>query len=293
MKVAICGGKGQLGRDCTDVLERKHEVKAVDLDELDITIPSDVDAFIHGFTPDVVINCAAYTQVDKCETEKEPAWRINVKGPENLARSVQKLGSRLIHISTDYVFNGKKKLPDPYVEEDATEPLSYYGMTKLESEEAVRKATDCHVILRTAWLYGITGHNFLKTMLKLTLNDPERKIGVVNDQFGSPTWSYRLALQIEKMIEGGSLGTFHATSDGYCSWYELATCFLEGMGIPHSIIPCTTAEYPTPAQRPANSILENRNLKKAKIDIMPTWKDDVDQFIRMHKERLIIETKKR
>jgi len=291
MKILICGGTGQLGSDCANVLQKKHEVMALNSRDLNITNPFEVEEAMRRLSPSIILNCAAYTNVDACETERETAWKVNVEGPKNLAFAVKKHGRRLIHISTDYVFNGKKKSPDTYVEDDMTEPLSYYGRTKLESEEVVRKATDHHVILRTAWLYGVNGHNFLKTMLKLALKNPEREIKVVNDQFGSPTWSYRLALQIDKLIEAGCRGTYHATSEGYCTWHELANRFLEEMGVPHSIVPCTTEEYPTAAKRPTNSILENRYLKKNNINIMPHWKDDMDQFVYTFKEHLISEAK--
>ena len=227
----------------------------------------------------MIINCAAFTRVDDCEIEKELAWNANVTGPENLAKCVDKHGGCLIHISTDYVFDGQKKVPEPYVETDVPNPISYYGMTKLEGEEAIRRTTDRHIILRTAWLYGISGHNFLKTMLKLCLRNSDNKIKVVNDQFGSPTWTYRLALQIEKLIETNNRGIFHASANGHCTWYELAVYFLKKMELPYNIIPCTTEEYPTPAHRPMNSILENRNLKEKGIDIMANWKSDVDRFI--------------
>jgi len=291
MKILICGSTGQLGSDCAHVLKKNHEVMALNSRELDITNPVKVEEAMRRLSPSIILNCAAYTNVDACETEREAAWKVNVEGPKTLASVVQENGGCLIHISTDYVFNGKKNSPDPYIEDDMTEPLSYYGRTKLKSEEVVRKATDHHVILRTAWLYGINGHNFLKTLLKLALKNPEREIKVVNDQFGSPTWSYRLALQIDKLIEAGCRGTYHATSEGYCTWYELANHFLEEMGVPHSIVPCTTEEYPTTAKRPTNSILENRHLKKNNINIMPQWQDDMDQFVFVYKERLISEAK--
>ena len=291
MNILICGGSGQLGSDCLNVLQKKHKVTALDLNDLDITSLAKMDEAMHRLMPDLIVNCAAYTNVDACETEKDMALKVNFQGPKNLASLVKKYDKRLIHISTDYVFSGKKELFDSYKEDDKTEPLSFYGKTKLESEDVVRNLTDKHVILRTGWLFGMNGHNFLKTMLKLALHNPEKEIKVVNDQFGSPTWSYRLSLQIEKMIETGYLGTYHATSDGYCTWYELAICFLEKMGVAHSIVSCTTDEYPTPALRPANSILENRHLKNKAADIMPHWKDDVTQFVCKYKDRLISEAK--
>ena len=292
MKIMITGDKGQLGADCTNVLGKTHEVLGVDIDEVDIAKLSDIELLVQQFAPNIIVNCAAYTRVDDCEIEKELAWKANVTGVENLAKCVDKHGGCLIHISTDYVFDGRKKMPEPYVETDMANPISYYGFTKLEGEEAVKRTTDRHIILRTAWLYGIHGRNFLKTMLKLSLRSSDNKIKVVNDQFGSPTWTYRLALQIEKLIETNYRGIFHATADGYCTWYELAVYFLKKMEIPYTIIPCTTEEYPAPAVRPMNSILENRNLKEKGIDMMANWESDVDKFVINFREVLLKEIEK-
>jgi len=292
MKILIAGGKGQLGTDCVRVFRETHEVMAIDLDELDITKLSGVESLVQRFVPNIIINCAAYTQVDNCEIEKDLAWNANVKGTENLTRSVEKHGGRLIHISTDYVFDGRKRVPEPYVETDEPNPVSYYGKTKYESEKAVRSADDRHVILRTAWMYGLNGHNFLKTMLKLALKNPEDEIRVVADQYGSPTWSYRLALQIARIIDTDAGGIYHATAEGHCTWFELAEYFLKKMGVPHTIVPCTSNEYPTPAKRPINSILENRHLKEKGINIMAHWQDDLDQFVSSFGERLIDEISK-
>lgn len=289
MKILITGGTGQLGSDCRQILEQKFEVVSLGSRDLDITSMTAVDRMVGEVSPDVILNCAAFTKVDECETKRELAWKVNVEGPKNLATASKSQGARFIHISTDYVFDGRKKVPEPYTETDSENPISYYGVTKHEAEKAVIKATDNHTILRTAWLYGIRGHNFLKTMLSLALKNPEREIKVVNDQFGSPTWSFRLALQIEKLIGMEGKGTYHATSNGYCTWYELATHFLDKMDVVHSFAPCTTEEYPTPATRPINSILENKRLKEAGADLMGDWKDGLAQFISMFKERLVNE----
>lgn len=291
MKVIILGGQGQLGSDCTEILKKTHHVMSVDLDELDITDVSEVEAVVKDFGANVIVNCAAFTRVDDCESEKDLACKVNIDGPSNLAVAAKKEGSRLIHISTDYVFDGRKRVPEAYTEKDDPDPVSYYGVTKLAAEKAIRRITDNHIILRTAWLYGIRGQNFLKTMLALALKDPQREIKIVNDQFGSPTWSYRLALQIGKLIESEGNGTFHATAEGFCTWYELATYFLGKMGVSHSFVPCTTAEYPTPAARPMNSILENKRLKEAGINLMQGWKSDLDQFVSRFGKRLISETR--
>lgn len=289
MKIMITGAKGQLGADCKYVLRKPYELMAVGRDELDITNASDVDALVKKFMPDIIINCAAYTKVDQCENERELAWKVNVTGPQNLALSAKKYGSSLIHVSTDYVFDGQKKVPDPYVETDQTNPISNYGSSKLEGEKAIKNAMNRFMILRTSWLYGINGHNFLKTMLKLSFKSSDNKIKVVNDQFGSPTWTYRLALQIKKLIETDHRGIFHVTAEGYCTWYELASYFLSKMDVPHTIVPCSTEEYPTPAARPMNSILENRNLKEKGMNIMDNWKADVDKFVFNFRDVLVKE----
>jgi dTDP-4-dehydrorhamnose reductase len=292
MKIMITGAKGQLGADCDRLLRKRHEVMALARGEMDITNVPDVDTRIKQFLPDVIINCAAYTQVDKCETEKDDAWKVNVAGAENLAECTEKYGSRLIHVSTDYVFDGRKNVPEPYVETDETNPVSYYGKTKLAGEKAIKSATDRFIIVRTAWLYGISGHNFLKTMLKLSYKSSDNNIKVVNDQFGSPTWTHRLALQIERLIETNYRGIFHATAEGFCTWYELADYFLKKMNVPYTMIPCTTLEYPTPAARPMNSILENRNLKDKGMNIMAHWETDIDEFVLNFHKVLIKETQK-
>jgi dTDP-4-dehydrorhamnose reductase len=291
MKILISGCDGQLGSDCGQMLRKDHEVVGVDLKDMNIADAAIVKEVICRVTPDIVVNCAAYTNVDACEKDRSLAWRVNVEGPKNLASTVEKYGGRLIHISTDYVFDGWKDPPEPYVEDDEPNPFSYYGRTKLEGERALIQATDHYCILRTAWLYGVRGHNFLKTMLRLALKKPEEEIRVVNDQFGSPSWSYRLALQIEKLIQVKGHGVYHATSEGHCTWYELAKGFLETIGVPHALIPCATKDYPTPAPRPRNSILENRRLKEQGINVMPHWQKDLDQFVSMFRERLIREAR--
>ena len=289
MKIMITGGTGQLGGDCVEVLEQRYEIVSLGSKDLDITSRTAVEILIGEINPWAILNCAAFTKVDDCETKRDLAQKVNVEGPRNLGVAAKKQGAQLIHISTDYVFDGRKNISDPYTEQDGTNPISYYGVTKLEAEEAVREATDNHIILRTAWMYGIRGQNFPKTMLRLALNDPKREIKVVGDQFGSPTWSYRLAQQIAKLIESGGHGTYHATSEGYCSWYELATGFLDKMDVPHSFVPCTTEEYPTPAARPTNSILENQRLKEAGLNVMEDWQDDLAEFMLRFKDRLINE----
>ena len=287
MKIIITGAHGQLGHDCQLIFGDMHQVTPVDLPELDITSKEQVDRTVEAIRPDIIINCAAHTGVDACETEEELAWEVNVSGPKYLAESADRWGGKLIHISTDYVFDGQRSIPESYREDDETAPVSVYGKTKLEGEKAVRKATERHIILRTAWLYGINGGNFLKTMLRLSRTSPTKEIRVVNDQFGSPTWSYRLSLQIAKLIELGAQGTYHATAEGVCTWYDLAGAFLEELGVSHRLSPCTTEEYPTAAARPKNSILENHRLKEAGINAMAPWQADLAQFVEQFGEILL------
>ena len=299
-----------MGNDCTRVLSQTHEVTSLDFEELDITDPRMVDEAIRHLRPDAVINCAGYTRVDDAEQDREAAWKLNAEGvcPELyatswhkirkegcLARVLDTLGGRLVHISTDYVFDGARNAPEPYLEHDRPHPLSYYGMTsKLEGENAVlakERISDTTLVVRTSWLYGITGRNFVKTMLSLALRDPGRPLRVVNDQFGSPTWTYRLALQIDRLLALDARGIHHASAEGFCSWYDLALAIFRLMEIPHAVTPCTTEQYPTPAARPRNSILENGRLKEHGINVMRHWEPDIEEFITRHRRRLLDEAR--
>ncbi|RJP84075.1 MAG: dTDP-4-dehydrorhamnose reductase [Desulfobacteraceae bacterium] len=292
MNILITGGRGQLGSDCEQVLKTSHEVTCIDIDELDITDSDSVNQVAGRIRPDTIINCAAFTQVDACETQTETAWRVNAAGPENLARWASAHGARLVHISTDYVFDGGKTPPETYLETDTPNPLSGYGKSKLAGEQAVAAATNDFIILRTAWLYGFHGHNFLKTILKKTLAEPERRLTIVDDQYGSPTWSFRLAQQIRHLLENNARGFYHASAEGYCTWFGLARYFLEKLDIPHQISPCTTDAYPLPATRPPCAILENRRLNDAHLNIMEPWQQDLDLYINRFGPALIEECRK-
>jgi dTDP-4-dehydrorhamnose reductase len=289
MKVLVVGSNGQLGTDSVEVLGMTHDVTALKRSDLDITDLAAVEQVVEALRPAVILNCAAYTRVDDCEEQRAPAFAANVTGPKHLALCVQKHGGALIHISTDYVFDGLRAVPSPYVEDDEPAPVSYYGQTKLESERVIQEVTDRYMIVRTAWVYGAVGRNFPKTILRLALNDPDREIKIVDDQFGSLTWSFRLARQIERLIEVGGRGIYHATAEGYGSWYEVAATFLGRMGVSHRLSPCTSDQYPTRAVRPANSILENRRLKEEGINEMRLWEEDLEQFLALFRDRLIRE----
>jgi dTDP-4-dehydrorhamnose reductase len=290
MRISIIGAKGQLGQDCVERLkERTHALLPLDLPEVDITSEQSVQAALREFAPDAIINCAAYTNVDACETEQDAAMAVNANGPRNLARFAEKTGAWLFHVSTDYVFPGDRAVPQPYTETDTTGPVSQYGITKLCGEKAVAEETARFTILRTAWLYGASGHNFLKAILKRALTFPNEPLRVVNDQFGSPTWSRSLAEQIIALLGQPVQGVCHAISEGYCSWHYLAAAFLQEMNLPNEVQPCTTVEFPRPAPRPANSILDNSRLKQSGLNVMKHWQVDLQEFVGLHHEQLIQE----
>jgi len=289
MKLLIIGSGGQLGTDCMNILRERHQVNGIDFPDIDIGERGSIEECFEQIAPDCVINCAAYTAVDACETERDLAWKINSDGPRFIAQIASSSGCRVVHISTDYVFDGNRQIPAPYEEGDPVNPLSEYGRSKLAGEQATARYAQDSLILRTAWLYSAHGPNFLKTMLRLALSDPNRPFTIVNDQFGSLTWSHTLARQIEKIVELPLQGVLHTTSTGYSSWYEAACYFLEQMQVPHAFVPCTTADYPTPAHRPANSILKNSVLEKNDLSVFRSWQEDVDRFVAAFRDDLVRE----
>ncbi len=285
MNIFITGNQGQLGRDCTAVLGRQHSVAGADLPDLDIADNVQMRQRLDACQPDWIVNCAAFTNVDVCETESAMAWRANAEGPRNLAVCARECGAGLIHISTDYVFDGRREPPQPYTEDDAPNPVSAYGRGKLAGEQMVRDHAQRWMILRTAWLYGLHGRNFPRTMLRLAHGD--RRLRVVNDQFGSPTWSYTLAQQIARLLESNGQGLYHATAEEHTTWFDLAVIFLNLLDIPHAIAPCTSQDYPTPAQRPGNSILENRALKQAELNVFIDWREDLRRFVDLNRQTIL------
>lgn len=263
-KFLITGAHGQVGYCLVQQLQGKHEVLAVDRDELDITDESAVKKTIKNFHPDVIINAAAYTAVDRAETEVELSEAINVKGPQFLAEAAKSVGATILHISTDYVFDGQGE--GKYKETDITNPQGVYGRTKLDGEQAVAQSNEKFIVLRTAWVFGEHGNNFVKTMLRLAKT--RDTLGVVADQIGGPTYAGDIAAALihisERIINNLNVeyGIYHFTGEPYVSWCDFAKAIfaeavsqnvLEKVPLVNSI---TTADYPTPAKRPANSCLD-------------------------------------
>ncbi len=285
-KLLITGAAGQLGQALVMEAGRQGwEVVPTDAHDLDITDSQVVRRELARQRPEVVINAAAATRVDELESDQDGALRVNGLGPRNLAVACRRLGMKLIHLSTDYVFDGAKA--EPYVEWDATGPLSVYGRSKLLGEEWVRQQCPDHFIVRTAWLYGLPGPNFVTAILARGRSlTPAGELKVVQDQRGTPTSALALAPQLLALAATEAFGTYHATCQGETTWYEFAGLILAAAGIPVRLTPCTTEEFPRPAPRPANSVLANRLLQVAGLDLMPTWQVAFQEFWAAYRDRL-------
>ena len=279
--VLVTGARGMLGTDlCALLCESGWTVVAADIAEFDITDREQSRAFVSQHSPDVLINCAAYTAVDQAESERELAFRVNRDGAGNLALAAAGAGAFFIHLSTDYVFDGTK--PGPYLEDDPPNPLSVYGASKLAGEEAVRAALDRHCIVRTAWLYGIHGKSFARTILSIAQQG--KPLRVVNDQRGCPTYTVHLARALAAIVEQPRSGTYHAVNSGTCTWYDLARALLQAAGVSVEIAPCATSEFPRPAPRPANSVLDTSKLRAAfGIELLP-WQQGVAEFVALWRQ---------
>ena len=255
---------------------RQHALCIADLPEVDIADGRGVEQAVAAFKPDVVIHCAAMTQVDACETEPDKAYRINALGSANVARAAARSGARLIAISTDYVFDGT--LGRPYHEFDTPSPRTVYGASKLAGEESIRRHCPDHTIVRIAWLYGEGGPSFLHTMLKLGAQDGG-PLKVVHDQIGNPTSTDAVAGLIGELLERPLPGVVHGSCEGEATWFEFAKAIFERAGLRRELLPCTTAEFPRPAPRPANSRLEKRLLRLAGFPPMPHWRIALDEYL--------------
>lgn len=293
MNILITGAKGQLGNELRRLIEtgeaeigpvpvqyREAMVDYVDVEDLDITDTEQVEEFFSRNSYDLVINGAAMTNVDGCETQEDLAYRVNAKGPQLLALACKQLNAKFVQVSTDYVFPGTDSRPR--VERDATAPVSAYGRTKLAGEVLAREAWEKTFVVRTAWLYGYVGHNFVKTMLGLAkIHD---SVTVVNDQWGNPTSANDLAYEILKIALGDDYGVYHCTNNGTCSWCEFASAIMSDAGADCRVVGCSSEEYaqnnPKSASRPAFSSLRNKHLEDTIGDEMRSWQDALATYLK-------------
>ncbi len=276
MKSLIVGNRGMLGTELMTVFAAAGPVTGVDIAELDITDAGQCHECVSRLRPDVIINAAALTAVDYCESHEEEANRINGEGPGNLAQAASETGALFVHYSTDYVFDGLKTAP--YSEGDPPCPRSAYGRSKLLGENKVQACGSGHLILRTAWLFGCHGKNFIRTILRAARSG--QPLRVVDDQRGSPTSARDLAVHTRRLVESGCRGIFHVANSGECTWFELARHSIEWAGIVGvSLSPCSTADYPLPAPRPANSVLAAARLENSGIGAMRPWQEAVRDYI--------------
>jgi len=278
VRLLVTGAAGMLGHEVVAAAERLgHEVAAWDLPECDLTDEGATLAAVRRLEPHAVVNCAAYTNVDGAEADESTADRVNGDAAGNLARACAAVAARLVHISTDYVFDGTKR--EPWVESDAVAPLGAYGRTKLHGEEQVTDALDDHAIVRTAWLFGPHGPNFVSTMLRLAAERDE--VQVVTDQVGSPTFAGHLAPALVDMAERRDTGIFHGAGTGSCSWYELTLEAYDAAGIACRVLPTTAAQFARPAPRPAYSVLGSAREHPITL---PPWQDGVRAHLAAIKE---------
>lgn len=274
--ILVTGANGQLGFDVIKALnERKIECLGTRREDLDITDAEAVNNYITQLMPSCVIHCAAYTAVDKAEYDREKCHKVNVVGTKNIACVCKKVGSKMVYISTDYVFNGKGQLP---LEVDGhIEPLSFYGRTKYEGELTVKEILDNYFIVRTSWVFGVNGNNFVETMIKL--GKQKESINVVGDQIGSPTYTVDLAALLCEMVLSEKYGVYHATNDGFCSWADFANKIMKKTGISCKVNPITANEYNSRAIRPLNSRLSKKSLIDGGFHSLPPWEDALNRFL--------------
>ena len=281
-RILVTGVKGQLGYDCLRELQERgyHNVRGIDIEDLDITDEEAVMSYISQYKPDVVMHNAAFTAVDKAEELKEKVYQVNALGPKYIAKACKEVGAMMFYISTDYVFNG---LGDkPFEVDDPKEGLSVYGKTKAQGEDFVKEMLERYFIIRISWVFGINGKNFIKTMLSLA-DRGLTQLNIVSDQIGSPTYTYDLSKLMCDMMVSDRYGIYHATNEGYCSWAEFAAFIFKEANIEMKINPVTTEEYkklvPNQADRPYNSRMSKESLTKAGFKRLPSWQDATSRYI--------------
>ena len=282
MKVLVTGVKGQLGHDVMNELAlRGIEVIGLDVEEMDITDRTACETVISQEKPDAVIHCAAYTAVDAAEDNLELCRKINAEGTRNIARVCKAMDIKMMYISTDYVFNGGGQRP--WEPDDHREPLNVYGLTKYEGEIAGEQNIQKYFIVRIAWVFGVNGKNFIKTMLRL--GKEKGAVSVVNDQIGSPTYTYDLARLLVDMIQTDKYGRYHATNEGLCSWYEFACEIFRQAGMDEvKVTPVDSDGFPAKAKRPSNSRMSKEKLTENGFERLPSWQDALGRYLKVLKE---------
>lgn len=293
MKIFIVGKTGMVGSECRKVLSRDHELICPGKKEVNIISWDGVIESLTESSPDVILNCVGFTDMKACETEEFDVRKINIEGPRNLAQASARFGCKMVHVSCGHIFDGQKPMPQPYFEDDSPNPVSAYAKSKLESETAVRGNSPDYIIVRSMCLYGATGKNLVKSVLAQALRKSTKVLRVPVDQYGAPTWSYRLALQIKELIESNGKGTYHATAAGHCSRFEFVSHVLKALNINIPVEPCSLKDLKDAAGWPPNCLLENRLAKKQGIDVMVDWKTDLDRFLNMSGDDLIKEARRR
>lgn len=278
MKILVTGSKGQLGHDVIHELgKRGIEALGVDVEEMDITDASACESVISGEKPDAVIHCAAYTAVDAAEDNLELCRKVNSDGTRNIALVCKKMDIKMMYISTDYVFNGGGE--SPWKPDDKREPLNVYGLTKYEGELAIEELVKKFFIVRIAWVFGVNGKNFIKTMLRL--GEEKGAVSVVNDQIGSPTYTYDLARLLVDMIVTDKYGRYHATNEGICSWYEFAEEIFKQAGMDSVVVtPVDSSGFAVKAKRPKNSRMDRSKLKENGFEPLPTWENALERYLK-------------
>ena len=278
MRVFVTGVKGQLGYDVMNELEKQGlEGIGVDIDEMDITDADQVNKVIKEAAPDAVIHCAAYTAVDAAEDNEEICRKVNAQGTENIAKVCEELDIKMMYISTDYVFNGQGERP--WEPDDKREPLNVYGQTKYEGELAVEEHVKKFFTVRIAWVFGVNGKNFIKTMLNL--GKTHDTLTVVEDQIGTPTYTYDIARLLVDMLDKEMYGKYHAANEGgYISWCDIAKEIFRQAGMDVKVLPVSSAEYPAKAKRPTNSRLEKKKLEEHGFTRLPDWKDALGRYLK-------------
>lgn len=274
-RVLIFGACGMLGHDVVAAFSDNYAVTGVDIAEVDITRLDAVERLVKDIQPVIAINCAAYTNVDTCETDEKTAYAVNADGIINIGRACAAYGALAVHYSTDYVFDGKSTVP--YREDDPTGPLGAYGRTKLAGELGLRSVCADHLILRTSWLFGKHGKNFVTTIQKA--GREKKELRVVNDQTGSPTYAVDLARATRSLIEHQARGTFHATNSGVCTWYDFAAEIIRVSGIDAKVLPMSSQELNRPAPRPVYSVMAGDKLRSVTGRYLPRWQDALAAFI--------------